>query len=150
MYALIALAAWAALVAYALYCSKRSNNASSTKHTPLSPYERVIDAAEFKTLVIENSKRVPVLVDFYADWCQPCHDFGPTLSEMAKSCDGSFLLAKVDFDQNKQLAAAYGVTSPPAIALFRNGERVDDFSGSKLPHSLRFFLVKNGVSVDDA
>ncbi|MEL6951593.1 MAG: thioredoxin domain-containing protein [Pseudomonadota bacterium] len=113
----------------------------------MSPFERVISSHEFEDLVVAHSHQTPVLVDFYADWCGPCHAFSPVLSEMARHCDGSFLLAKIDFDANKELAVQAGVRALPAIALFKDGKRVDGFSGGRLPHSLRFFLAKNGVEV---
>jgi thioredoxin len=146
---LIAIAVLAALSIYLVFRSKGSNKVPRIDQTPKSPYERVIGSIDFQALVIENSHRIPVLVDFYAHWCAPCHAFSPILSDMAKSCDGSFLLAKVDFDQNKELAVAHGVKALPAIALFRDGERVDGFSGGKPPHSLKFFLAKNGVDVPE-
>ena len=123
-----------------------SRKAPKIDHTPMSPFERVISSHEFEELVVAHSHRTPVLVDFYADWCGPCHAFSPVLSEMAKHCDGSFLLAKIDFDTNKEPAAKAGVRALPAIALFKDGKRVDGCSGGRLPHSLRFLLAKNGVA----
>lgn len=114
-----------------------------------NPYEREISAREFDEMVIDTSHRTPVLVDFYADWCGPCRAFSPILSEFAKICDGSFLLAKIDVEKNKALAAKHRVASLPTVALFRDGERIDGFSGGRLPHSLRYFLAKNGVDVPD-
>ena len=117
--------------------------------TALSPYEREINGRQFDSLVLQHSSVTPVLVDFYAHWCGPCHAFSPVLSELAKACDGSFLLAKIDFDQNKALAAECGVTALPGVVLFRDGKRVDGFDGGRLPHTLRYFLAKNGIAVPD-
>ena len=147
---LFLLGAAVALVLVFLFRSaQRSEDVPRIDQTPQSPYEREINSSEFPSLVIEHSNNTPVLVDFYADWCGPCHAFSPVLSEMAKACDGSFLLAKIDFDKNKELAADYGVTALPAIALFKGGEKIDGFSGGRLPHTLRFFLAKNGIDVPD-
>lgn len=137
------------LVAIVLLTRGRNGGKANIDHTPQSPYEREITTQEFQDMVVDHSHQTPVLVDFYANWCRPCHAFSPVLSEMARVCGGSFLLARIDFDTNKELATQLGVTALPAIALYRSGERVDGFSGGRLPHSLRYFLAKNGVAVPD-
>ena len=149
MHIIIAIALIALFAVVLLMRSRRGSKIPKIDHSPRSRFERVIASHEFEDLVVEQSRLTPVLVDFYANWCAPCHAFSPILSEMAKSCEGSFLLAKIDFDSNKELAASLGVTALPAISLFRDGEKIDGFSGGKLPHSLRFFLAKNGVDVPD-
>lgn len=71
--------------------------------------------------VVTNSE-VPVLVDFYADWCKPCKRIAPTLEEIAAEKDGEVLVCKVDVDQSQQLASTYQVMSIPNIISFKNGE----------------------------
>lgn len=65
---------------------------------------------------------VPVIVDFYADWCKPCKRIAPTLEEIASEKNGELLVCKVDVDQSQQLASAYQVMSIPNIISFKNGE----------------------------
>ena len=65
---------------------------------------------------------VPVLVDFLADWCQPCHALAPTVEKIAATYDGRIKVAKVDIDAAGDLAETYGITSIPAIVLFKDGE----------------------------
>jgi thioredoxin 1 len=70
---------------------------------------------------IKNSA-IPVLVDFYADWCQPCKRIAPYLEEIAAENNGSILVCKVNVDQNQSLAAAHSVMSIPFVMCFKNGK----------------------------
>ena len=79
--------------------------------------------------IITNSD-VPVLVDFYADWCKPCKNIAPTLEEIATEKDGEVLVCKVDVDQSQQLAHAYQVMSIPNIISFKNGELYKRVAGA--------------------
>jgi len=117
---------------------------------PISPFERDIKAAEFHEMVLSASHQVPVMVDFYASWCGPCHAFAPVLAEMARDYNGGFLLARVDYDANTDLVRQYRVTCIPTVALFRNGEQIDGFEGGQMPHQVRYFLAKNGVTPANA
>ena len=65
---------------------------------------------------------VPVLVDFLADWCQPCHALAPTIEKIAETYHDRIKVAKVDIDAAGELAATYGITSIPAVVLFKNGQ----------------------------
>jgi len=112
---------------------------------PLSSYEASVTTATFTTMVLETSTDKPVLVDFYAAWCRPCHYLGPVLAEMAKNYKGNFLLAKVDVDAEPSLAKTYSIKSMPTVLLFRDGRRVAEFVGARQEHSVRFFLAQNGV-----
>ena len=89
-----------------------------------SPYISVATSEDFSRVVIENSYRVPVLVDFWADWCAPCRVLMPLLAGLANEFDGKFLLAKVNTEEERELGAQYQIRSLPTVKLFRNGEGV--------------------------
>lgn len=72
---------------------------------------------------------VPVLVDFLADWCRPCHALAPTIDRLAQSHDGRIKFAKVDIDTARELAITYGITSIPAIVLFKDGKATRQLVG---------------------
>ena len=72
---------------------------------------------------------VPVLVDFLADWCQPCHALAPTIDRLAETYDGRIKVAKVDIDAARVLAATYGITSIPAVVLFKDGRATRQLVG---------------------
>jgi len=93
--------------------------------------DNVIDvtAESFQTQVMENSMQKLVLLDFWATWCNPCKQLVPTLIKLANEYDGQFILAKVDIDQNKELAEHFAVRSVPTVKFVRNGQIVDEFSG---------------------
>lgn len=110
-----------------------------------NPYEANVSSQDFEDMVLETSNKTPVLVDFFATWCGPCQSLTPLLSEMSSDYKGQFLLAKIDVDKNRDLSERYSVRAMPTVMLFRNGECVDQFTGAKLPHSIKFFLANNGV-----
>jgi len=93
--------------------------------------ENIVDvtAETFQSQVIEASMQKLVLLDFWATWCNPCKQLIPVLVKLANEYDGQFLLAKVDIDQNKELAEHFQVRSVPTVKLVRNGQIVDEFSG---------------------
>src|SRR6201991_1851567 len=101
-----------------------------------------IDATEidFERDVIERSKEVPVVVDFWADWCGPCKQLSPALEAAETKRDGEVVLAKVDVDSNQALAARYGVQGIPAVKAFRDGEIVDEFVGAVPPAKVEDFF----------
>lgn len=88
-----------------------------------------VTAETFQTQVMETSAQKLVLLDFWAPWCQPCKQLVPTLVKIANEYEGKFVLAKVDIDQNKELAEHFQVRSVPTVKFILNGQIVDEFSG---------------------
>ncbi|MCP4305783.1 MAG: thioredoxin [bacterium] len=97
---------------------------------PTSPYIQDVSAADFQQAVLQKSHEVPVVVDFWAEWCGPCKTLGPTLEELTAEGGGAFVLAKVDVDSNQELAAQFNVQGIPTVIGFRNGVPVDQFTGA--------------------
>ena len=93
----------------------------------------VIDVTEatFQAEVLERSRDVPVLVDFWADWCAPCHTLEPVLERAVAARDGQVVLARVDVDANQRLAMAFQVQGIPAVKAFAGGQLVDEFVGAQ-------------------
>jgi len=108
----------------------------------MSLHSTDVSAADFEQTVIEASKTVPVLVDFWAEWCGPCRALKPLLEKLATEYNGKFRLAKVNSDENQSLAQRYGVRGIPNVKAFVNGELVDEFSGALPEAQLRAFLER--------
>ena len=102
-----------------------------------------ITLENFETEVIAASMHTPVLVDFWATWCGPCQTLGPVLEQLEDQYQGRFRLAKVDADQQQQLAAAFGIRSIPTCILVKNGQPVDGFTGALPAGQVRQFLDKH-------
>lgn len=98
--------------------------------------------ADFEQTVIAASHGVPVIVDFWAEWCQPCRILKPILEKLAAEYGGRFILAKVNSDENQELAASCGVRGIPAVKAFIDGEMVDEFSGALPEAQVREFIER--------
>ncbi|HQR04748.1 MAG: thioredoxin [Proteobacteria bacterium] len=99
-----------------------------------------INPDNFKEKVIDASFQAPVLVDFWAEWCGPCRTLGPILEKLAGEYDGRFTLAKVNADENQELAAQFGVRSIPSVKVVFQGRLVDEFTGALPESQIRAFL----------
>lgn len=97
---------------------------------------------DFQQVVIDGSKKVPVVVDFWAEWCGPCRVLKPILEKLADEYQGKFILAKVNADYNQELAARYGVRGIPSVKAFVGGQIVDEFSGALPESAVREFLER--------
>lgn len=106
----------------------------------MSEHALDVGLADFTQHVIEESKRRPVVVDFWAPWCGPCKSLKPILEKLAAEYGGKFLLAKINSDENQELAARYGVRGIPSVKAFVDGEAVDEFSGALPEGEVRAFL----------
>lgn len=103
------------------------------------------DAKGFMADVIEASKKVPVLVDFWAPWCGPCKQLTPLLEKVVKQANGKVRLVKINVDENQQIAAQMRVQSIPAVFAFVDGQPIDGFMGALPEGQIKQFIDKLGT-----
>lgn len=111
------------------------------------PESFVFEAGEvnFETDVLQASLKTPVLVDFWATWCEPCKTLSPILEKVTAEYAGAFRLAKIDCDKEQQLAGMFGVRSIPTVVLIQGGQIADAFSGALPESQIREFLTKHRI-----
>lgn len=107
------------------------------------------DSDNFASAVIERSHERPVLVDFWADWCGPCHSLSPLVEELAGDLEDSLSVVKVDTDTEPELGSRYGIRSLPTLMLFRDGEVVDQMVGAQPLSALEKFVAPYLPKVTD-
>ena len=105
-----------------------------------------VTTATFEQEVMQRSKTTPVLLDFWAEWCEPCKTLGPVLERLADEFGGSFLLGKVDSEQQSDLAYAFQVQGIPFCVLLVDGRPVDGFQGALAEEEIRKFLQKHSIA----
>ena len=107
-----------------------------------SPYIHNVGMQNFQAEVLEKSMTTPVLVDFWADWCQPCQQLSPILEKLAGEYAGKFEVAKINADEERELAAHFGIKSLPTMKLFYQGQLVDERMGLAPEGDIRAMLDK--------
>ncbi|GGK07365.1 thioredoxin [Luteimonas terricola] len=120
----------------------------SPEHATPHVFDATADS--FEAQVLDRSLQVPVLVDFWAEWCGPCKTLGPILEKLAAEYNGAFVLAKIDVDREQQLAGAFQIRSIPTVILVKDGQPVDGFPGVVPEGQLREFLAGHGIAPADA
>ncbi len=105
--------------------------------------------ANFATLVLENSRKGPVLVNFWAEWAGPCHRLFPLLARLAEEYGGKFLLVNLNTDEQKPIAEEYGVKSLPMVKIFRQGKVEEEFHGYQPEPELRRIINRHVVLESD-
>lgn len=114
----------------------------------ITPHIFNVDQDNFETEVLQASLKTPVLVDFWATWCEPCKSLGPVLEKLAVEYNGAFRLGKVDVDKNQELAGVFGIRSIPTVMLVKDGQILDGFAGALPEGQLREFLSRHIQPLD--
>jgi putative thioredoxin len=120
-----------------------SSAPSSAPGEPTAPAGGfVIDVTEetFQSDVVERSLQVPVIVDLWAEWCQPCKQLSPMLEKLAREGNGSWVLAKIDVDANPRIAQLFGVQSIPTVVAIAGGQPVEAFAGAQPEPQVRQWI----------
>jgi len=110
----------------------------------------IVDQTNAQQILVDESFNRPVLVDFWADWCEPCKQLMPLLERLADEYAGAFLLAKINADEQQGIAGQLGVRSLPTVMLFKDGQPIDGFTGAQPETAIRELLQKHLPSPWDA
>ncbi len=102
-----------------------------------------VNDSNFEKEVIEKSKEIPVVVDFWAGWCMPCLMLAPVLEKLVKEMGDKFVLVKLNVDENPETSGRFGVSSIPNVKIFKNGELANGFVGALPEESVKQWLDKN-------
>lgn len=102
-----------------------------------------VDENNAQQVLIEESQRRLVLVDFWAEWCAPCKSIMPILEKLVAEYDGQLLLARVNADEQQGIAAQFGVRSLPTVAIMKDGQPIDGFAGAQPESAIRELLEKH-------
>ncbi|MDH5301004.1 MAG: tetratricopeptide repeat protein [Gammaproteobacteria bacterium] len=106
-------------------------------------FVHVVTETSFEQDVIQRSQHVPVVVDYWADWCNPCKILMPILAKLAGEYKGAFHLAKINTEQQRNLSAQHGIRSLPTVRIYRHGEVVDEFNGAIPESRVREIIEKH-------
>ncbi len=98
---------------------------------------------DFEEEVIKKSEEIPIVVDFWAKWCMPCHILSPTLEKFAEEYREKFVLVKVDVDQAPKISKQYDIMSIPTVKMFKEGKITDEFVGAVPEPNVRQWLDQN-------
>ena len=116
----------------------------------MSQFSYDVGLDNFEAAVLQPSREVPVVVDFWAPWCQPCQTLKPLLEKLAEEYAGRFLLAKINADENPEISRQFGVRSIPTVKVVFEGHIVDEFTGALPEAELRAFIERIAPSPGDA
>lgn len=105
--------------------------------------EITVNDNNFEKEVIEKSKEIAVVVDYWAPWCAPCLTLGPIIERLIKEHQGKFILAKINVDENPIISQKYEIRSIPNVKMFKNGKLVDGFIGAIPESQIRNWIEKN-------
>ncbi|CAG9297030.1 thioredoxin family protein [Celerinatantimonas diazotrophica] len=117
----------------------------------MSTAEYIVDITmeNAKSILIDRSFETPVVIDFWADWCEPCKDLMPILEKLANEYQGAFILARVNADEMQPLAGQFGIRSLPTVMIMQNGQPVDGFAGAQPEGEIRKILEKYLPKAED-